>query len=409
MTNTLLKTYAELLINNGLNIKEGQKLRLIFPTDAIELAREIVIAAYKAGAVDVKTVLNDDVMADSRILYGNEQAISTFGSYDVEYAKMLVAEGYHNLVISSYSAPNEEIDVDKLTKYQLVRAKAMIEVSRLYSANAVKWCIAPYISKDWATLMYPELEIDKAEEKLLQDLMKITRVSDENPLESWNKHNSELKYRLKVLNEYKFDKVLFNDGETSLEVGLAKEAIWCGGNETYKDGDEFMPNIPTEEVFTMPHKDRINGHAKIRKPFVLHGKEITGLELDFVDGKVVKFKADNYEDLLKGMLDTDEGASRLGEVALVDKTSPINAFPKAFFNTLIDENAASHIALGNAYPDTTKASLDDKDEVGCNESAIHEDIMIGSENMTVIGVTSNGDEVYIMRNGSFTDEFRLNK
>lgn len=407
MKEKMIKKYAEFLVKVGLNLQKGEKLKLTFSIDAINLAREIVEQAYSVGVVDVKTILSDDEINNKRFIYGSDEACSNFGDYDVDYADRLITEGYHNLYITSYSNPNKDVDVEKLTKYSVTRAKAMKEVSKRVSANEIKWCIAPYVSKDWAKLMYPELQICEAEDKLLKNLFEITRMSYENPIQEWKNHIKELKYRLDLLNNYNFESLHFFDDETNVVIYLADGARWCGGSEFYKDGNEFIANIPTEEVFTMPHKNKVNGHVKIRKPFVWLGKEINGIELDFVDGKVVNFKTDDHQELFRDMLNFDEGASRLGEVALVDKSSPINKFEKAFFNTLLDENAACHIALGAAYDDTTSSTLSDKNKIGWNESSIHEDIMLGSETLTVIGKTYDGIEVTIMKDGGFTDEFRL--
>lgn len=400
-----IQKYAKLLVEQAVNLKKGEKLRIGYPLQAIDLVREMVNHAYKIGALDVKCVLNDDKLGYSRLLYGSDEAIEYFGDYDVEHEKALVDNEYHRIALVSFSDPNPDVSIEKLSTFRKIRDKKLEYVHTKVMSNDVKWVVAPCVTDDWAKIMYPDISIEEAREKLFDDLMKIMRIDNSDVLAAWKEHEEELKYRITKLNGYKFDKLLFSDGGTELEIGLALDAIWTGGNSVYKDGNEFMANVPTEEVFTMPHKMRVNGHAVIRKPFILYDKVVTGLELDFKDGAIVNFTVDNNKDLVEKFLNTDEGSKRLGEVALVDKSSPINSFDRPFFDTLIDENAASHIAIGAAYDENTTSKLS-KDEIGWNESMVHEDIMIGSDNMSVIGVTCEGKEVHIMKDGSFTDEFR---
>ncbi len=401
-----VKKYAQLLIERAINIKKGEKLKISAPHEALDMVREMVNHAYICGAVDVKCIFLDSELADARFLYGNEEALTFIGDYDARYEEELVDNQYHRISLVAFSEPNKNVSTEKVSNFIKIKNKAYKSIHEKIMRDEVKWVVAPYVTKDWATKMYPDNNIEEAKEMLFNDFMKIMRIDNENVLEAWKKHDDQLKYRLKKLNEYKFDKICFSDGETELEIGLALDARWAGGNSTYKDGNEFIPNVPTEEVFTMPHKMRVNGHAKIRKPFVLYDKVVTGLELDFKDGEIISFKSDCHEDLIKKFLETDEGSKRLGEVALVDKTSPINQFDKPFFETLIDENAACHIAIGAAYDENTTSKLP-KEEIGWNESMVHEDIMIGSDNMKVIGITADGNKVSIMENGSFVDEFTI--
>lgn len=405
MEQNKIKQYARLLIEKAINLKKGEKLRIRFPLEAIDLVREMANHAYRIGALDVKCILADNKLVNARLLYGTDEAIEFYGDYDVEHENAMVDNEYHRIALVSFTIPNPDICVEKLNIYQTNRNKKLEYVRKKGMANEVKWVVAPCVTDDWAKTMYPDIPLEEAREKLFEDLAKIMRIDGEDVLADWKEHEEQLKYRIERLNEYRFDKIIFSDGGTELEIGLAVDAVWAGGNNLYKDGNEFMPNIPTEEVFTMPHKMKVNGHAVIRKPFILYDKVVTGLELDFKDGEIVNFTVDNNKDLVEKFLQTDSGSRRLGEVALVDKSSPINSFDRPFFDTLIDENAASHIAIGAAYDENTTSKLS-KDEIGWNESMVHEDIMIGSDNMCVIGVTLDGKRVQIMKDGSFTDEFR---
>lgn len=401
MDKITLNKYADLLINFGLRIKEKEKLIINLDENGLELAREMTRVAYEAGAVDVKLNIIDVKQLRARYLYGSSEALVSYQDYEVEYRLAQMKDGYNTVRLCTYNAPDNNLDIDKVTRYDKVVSEAFKEVRGYAMRSDIKWTVAPVVSDDWAKLLYPEESLKKGRALVEKELEKILRLNSDSPINEWKLHNAKLGATRDKLNDLNLVKLHFIDKETDLIVHLADKPVWCGGEDVSSYGASFMANIPTEEIFTMPHKYKVDGYVKIQKPFLLYGKEVKELELTFVAGKVVDFKTDASRELIQRLLDTDSGSSRLGEIALVERTSPINEFSHVFYNTLIDENACSHMALGDSYADTSVSVLD-KDEAGSNSSSVHVDVMLGTDTMKVVGTNVNGHQIIIMENGLFT-------
>lgn len=401
MNNQLLNIYATVILEFGLKIKPGEKVLLLFDDNGIELSRILTAKAYQCGASDVRYIYRDSMMESSRYKYGSNEALETFPKFEADYQYDSMLACYHSINLVSFDGIEKGLDTNRIAKYRATRSKMMSEAMKLGMSNYVKWVIAPVASSRWARVVYPEVDIDTALELLWIDLFKICRVDAEEPIGNWEKHNQSLQHYKEQLNRLDLHELYFRDSNTDFTVELASGHIWCGGENLTQDGKRFLSNIPTEEVYTMPNKYKVNGHVKITRPFLLYGEMIHDLILYFQDGKVVRFESADNQGAISTFLNTDEGASRLGEIALVDKYSPINQFDYPFYQVLIDENACSHLALGNAYDENIKTDAPTKESVGFNQSSVHLDLMIGSNEMSVDGKGKNGKTIPIMRKGTW--------
>lgn len=401
-----LNKYARLAIEVGVNLQKGQLLMINAPVDCKEFTRMLVENAYKVGASNVIVRWNDDISGKYFYDYASLDQIKEIPDYMVEMMKYVVE---HNAAVVSISAPTPGLlkDVDPVKLQE--RSKASHEKLSFYQkhmmANGSQWVVVAYPTEAWANKVFKD---DKnAFEKLLDAILSASRVTDDNdPVAEWKKHMDNLAKHNKMLNDYDFASLHFkNSLGTDLTVELVDGHVWAGGGENTKGGIYFCPNIPTEETFSMPHKFGVNGKVHSTKPLNYQGKLIEDFWLEFKDGKVVNYDAKVEKDTLKGLLELDEGSSRLGEVALISHDSPISNTNILFLNTLFDENASCHLALGNAYPMNIKngvgMSEDKLEEKGYNKSMAHVDFMFGSEDMEIVGTTKNGKKVQVFKDGNF--------
>ena len=298
------------------------------------------------------------------------------------------------------------MDAAKLNRVSLAR-RTFLKPWQEYTMNdRVQWCVAAVPAPSWAAKVFPELPVEEAVEKLWQVIFDVCRVSTGDPVTAWQEHVAKTKARRDQLNAWNLDHVhIVSSNGTDLTVGLADDATWEGASSKTDGGIEFIANVPTEEVFCAPHRERVNGTVYGTKPYVYNGQLIEGWHVTFKDGKVVEHGAEKNASLLAELLSTDENSNRIGEVAFVPASSPINRSGVLFFNTLFDENAACHIAFGAGYPTNikggsamTRAQLMEK---GLNDSAIHEDVMIGAPDTHITGTTKDGQEVTIFVNGEW--------
>jgi aminopeptidase len=403
MKNETLETYAEVILTFGLKLMPGEKVLLLFDEYGIELARIIAAKAYQYGAIDVRHIYNDSKLEAVRYQYGSEEALNSFPKFEADYQRDSMLEGYHSINLLSFKGRAKGIDPAKVAQYQTARSKVMSEAKKLGMSNHVKWVLAPVASVEWAEMVYPDQHPEKAVLQLWSDLLEVSRIKGEDPLSEWEKHNANLKKYTERLNALSLKELHFVDKYTDLTVGLADGHIWCGGENVTKDGLRFLSNIPTEEVYTMPNKYKVNGHVKITRPFMLFGELINDLVLFFEEGKVVKFETSGNRAVINSFIQTDEGSCYLGEIALVDKFSPINQIDHPFYQVLIDENACSHLALGNAYDENIQSNYQAKESVGFNQSSVHLDFMIGSDCMSVTGTLHSGEIVPIMKEGTWVE------
>lgn len=398
--------YAELLLKKGLNIKSGECFTLSVQEETLPLARVIARQAYKMGVKDIIFLFSDDDMTLSRYLYANDAAFEEFPKFKADYAEAYLKAGYHRLALR---AANPEllknVDPKRLDTWEAVSAKANKHLRKYTMNNMVKWVVASAASPVWAKSVFPDLPVEKAVEKLWENIFAATRVNLDDPIAAWTEHDKKLKKYSAFLNNAQFTKLLYKGPGTDLEVGLVENHIWQGGSGKSKDGTTFFANIPTEEIFTMPHADKVNGIVKATKPLIELGNTIENFSFTLKDGKIVDYTAEKGKDVLKTLLSIDEGALHFGEVALVPHDSPISNTNILFKNTLFDENASCHFAFGGAYADTIEngenLSTADKKKAGMNESMTHVDFMVGGPELSVIGVDKNGKEVEILKNGNW--------
>lgn len=405
--NELLKKYADIAINIGVNIQKDQILYINAPIESNEFVRALSKSAYDAGARDVMVNWNDDELALIRFLNAPDKAFKEFPQWKADGLAELAKDNAAFISITG-NDPDifKDVDPEKMATDTKTKLKALQEYRKYTMASKVAWCVIAAPSKAWAKKVIGIDDSEKAIEKLWDKIFKIVRVDREDPVEAWKEHTTNLENRVKYLNKENFKKLHFKSSITDLEVELPKGHIWAGGGEENDKDTYFVANIPTEEVFTMPHRTGVNGVVKNTKPFNYNGNLIDDFTLTFENGKVVDFKAEKGYDVLKKMLETDEGALHLGEVALVPHDSPISNLDTIFYNTLFDENASCHLALGKAYPTCIENGSDmeteELTEKGANDSLIHEDFMIGSADMNIIAEKQNGEKVQIFKDGNWS-------
>lgn len=402
-----ISKYVELVIKKGINIQKGQILVINAPVETYEFTRELTQKAYECGASEVVIHWVDEVCGKYRYLYGADEIFDVFPEWQKESMEYYRKKGA--AFLSVYSADPDvlkEVDKNRVARAQRSKSLALKEYYENMMGNSNQWCVVSIPIKAWATRVFPELKEEFAMTKMWELILNIVRADKENAILEWEKHLDMLKGRMEYLNNKKFVKLIYkNSLGTDLEIGLPEGHRWISGGEKSKSGVEFVANIPTEEIFTMPHREKVNGTLVSSKPFIYGGSTISNFTLKFVDGKVVEHSAKVGEEILGKLLDMDENSRYLGEVALVEYNSPISKSGKIFYNNLYDENASCHLALGGAYPvcleNSEGLSEEELKARGMNNSIIHEDFMIGTEDMEIIGVDSEGNETVIMREGNF--------
>lgn len=408
MNDKLLKQYGEMAVKAGVNIQPGQTLIINAPITAADLVHHCATAAYDAGAREVVVHWSDEGLSRIKMDRTAQEVLCDVKPWIQDsYLQYIQSEGSAAILSITGSDPEiyKGLDNKKINAASVARMNALAEYRDYTMASRIQWCVIAVPSKGWAKKVFPDMAEDDAVEKLWQTIFKVSRVEGD-AVENWKKYAEERAARRDRINEMKLTEVHFESSNgTDLRVGLADDRIWGGVSEYSEAGVEFIPNMPTEELFTAPHKDKVNGVVYGTKPYVYNGSLIEDFVLAFKDGKVVDFDAKAGKDLLESLLKTDEGACRIGEVALVPASSPINKENILFYNTLFDENAACHIALGEGYPGTVeggeKMTAEELLEKGVNQSVVHEDVMIGSADMKVTGTCENGETVTLFENGEW--------
>lgn len=400
------KKYAELILKKGLNIKAGECFTLLVQEETLPLAREIVKQAYQLGVKDIIYLFSDDDMTLSRYLYAKDAAFEEHPKFKVDYAEKYLKAGYHRLaLITANPELLKQVNPKRLDKWQVVTSKANKKIRKYTMENIVKWTVVAAASPAWAQSVFPNLDENKAVEKLWENIFAACRLNADDPISAWKEHDKNLKKYSKFLNKAQFKKLIYKAPGTDLEVGLVENHIWQGGSGKSKDGVSFFANIPTEEIFSMPHANKVNGTIKATKPLVALGNTIEDFSFTLKDGKIVDYDAKKGKDILKTLLSTDEGALHFGEVAIVPDDSPISNTGILFKNTLFDENASCHFAFGAAYADTVvdgdKLTSSQKKKIGMNESMTHVDFMVGGPELSIVGVDANGKEVQLLKNGNW--------
>lgn len=404
-----LKQYAELLVRVGMNVQPQQPVFIRSSVEALELTHLIVEEAYKAGAEDVRVSYTDPKL--KRLKYENESVEhfekQELKQYDIEERLDYVNRGAANLaLIAEDPELLNGIDAQKLKAYQTVYSKGFKPYMEASQKNQFPWVVAAFPTRDWARRVYPELDVESAYIKFIDEVFDIVRVDGQNPIENWEKHIKDLSVHAKRLQEKNYQTLHYISEGTDLIVGLPKGHIWEDATSYVNgDGQPFIANIPTEEVFTAPDRNNVNGYVTNKLPLNLNGNIIDGFTLTFKDGVIIDVKAEKGEKLLKDLIATDEGACRLGEVALVPDDSPISNRRTIFYNTLFDENASCHLAIGSAYSFNikggTEMTTEEKIANGLNDSNIHEDFMIGSPDLTIYGILQDETKELVFKNGNW--------
>ncbi|HDJ5566476.1 TPA: aminopeptidase [Staphylococcus aureus] len=408
-----LQQYAELLVKVGMNVQPKQPVFIRSSVETLELTHLIVEEAYHCGASDVRVVYSDPTL--KRLKFENE-SVENFSnheikSYDVEARMDYVKRGAANLALISEDPDlMDGIDSQKLQAFQQQNARAFKGYMESVQKNQFPWVVAAFPSKAWAKRVYPELSVEEAYIKFIDEVFDIVRIDGNDPVENWRQHIANLSVYAQKLQQKNYHALHYVSEGTDLTVGLAKNHIWEDAT-SYVNGKEqaFIANIPTEEVFTAPDRNRVDGYVTNKLPLSYNGTIIDQFKLMFKDGEIIDFSAEKGEAVLKDLINTDEGSRRLGEVALVPDDSPISNRNTIFYNTLFDENAACHLAIGSAYAFNieggTEMTVEEKIASGLNDSNVHVDFMIGSSDLTIYGIFEDGSKELVFENGNWASTF----
>ncbi|MDD9270665.1 aminopeptidase [Paenibacillus sp. GCM10023248] len=401
-----LDKYAELAIRVGLNVQKDQTVVIMTPIACADFVRKLAKKAYEAGAKDVVVDWDDDEVKALRLKHAPE---STLREYPMWRAKGLEEMAKNDAAFLQIYAPNsdllKDVDPERVAVSSKTAATAREGFLNYMRNNQVSWLMVSYPTAEWSAKVFPNLSEEERVRKLWEQIFKLTRVDNDDPVAAWNRHVATLTGKMNMLNDKRYKQLHFKSEGTDLYIELAPKHLWvAAGSETEK-GTFFIPNIPTEEVFTMPAKTGTNGTVRSTLPLSYQGSLIDGFTLTFENGKVVNATAEVGQEVLNKMLDMDEGARYLGEVALVPYDSPISKSGLIYYNTLFDENASCHIALGNSYPFTIEGGTGMKPEElaqnGFNKSLIHVDFMIGSADMDIDGLLEDGTREPLFRKGNW--------
>ena len=400
-----LENFSELVIKIGVNLQKGQGLEIFCPVEKSYVAQALALSAYKAGASIVR--MRWQCQEIDKINYENAttEALTDIPKWFVDQRNDIVERGFCYVAISA-DDPSifKNVPAEKMGAISKARSKALKKYSDAVMSNAVRWCVVSVPTLEWAKQVFPNAK--NPEEELSLAIEKTMRLDTDNPLKAWEKHIETLNYRANFLNQMNFEYVRFkNSIGTDLTVGLAKNHVWTSAQEKAKDGVTFMANMPTEEIFTAPHRLKVNGTLKSALPLCENGQIIDDFSITFKDGKIVSYSAEKGYDTLKSLIDIDDGMKYLGEIALIGKNSPIALSNVLFFNTLFDENASCHLAIGKGYPTTVKDgdTLSEQEllDLGVNDSTEHVDFMIGTPDLSVTGIKYDGTEIQLFTDGEW--------
>ncbi|MHC5249528.1 aminopeptidase [Enterococcus sp. LJL90] len=404
---TELKKYAQLITEVGVNVEKGHTIVVQASVDQAPLVRLITEHAYKLGAAEVIVQWNDDFIQKEFLANADSDRLENIPQYVVDRSDDWVAKGASRISIVSANPDSlAGVDADRVATYQAAAGKAMANLRKATQANKVSWTVVAAAGKEWAAKVFPDLNSSKEQvEALWSEIFKTTRIDQADPVQAWKDHDAKLASKAAELNKEQFTALHYTAPGTDLIVGLPKNHLWEGAGSFNARGEKFMANMPTEEVFTAPDANRVDGVVSSTKPLSYAGTTLLGMKFTFKDGKVVDFSAEQGQEVLAKLLAIDEGAKHLGEVALVPDPSPISQSGITFYNTLFDENASNHLALGSAYAFSIEGGTEMSEEeliaAGLNRSHTHVDFMIGSSQMNIDGIKADGTRVPVFRNGDW--------
>ena len=401
-----LEMLAAVAVRVGLGLREGQELVMTASLDALPLARRITEQAYRAGASLVTTLYSDDEATLMRYHFAPDQSFDQAAKWLYDGMGAAFEGGAARLAIAGGNpALLSDEDAAKVGRANRAVSQAYRPALELITRHAINWTIVASATPAWAAVMFPKDAPDVALAKLWDAIFETTRINGDDPVAAWKAHDAGLQKRAARLNEKRYAALQYRGPGTDFRLGLADDHLWLGGGTTAGNGLYCIPNMPTEEVFTTPHKDRADGLVTATKPLSHQGTMIEGIQVRFEKGRIVEVRASRGQEVLQRLIETDDGARRLGEVALVPHSSPIAASGMLFLNTLFDENAASHIALGQAYSsclrDGEKLTPEQLAARGANDSLIHVDWMIGSDKLDIDGISAADVAEPLMRQGEW--------
>ena len=404
--NENLEKYAELIVAIGVNVQKSHTVILQIDVQQIELARLITKKAYELGAAEVIVKWNDSFIQKEFLLHAEQERLENIPQYRIDESDDWIEKGASRIsVVSSDPGALAGVDSTRIAAYLKAAGKALANLRKATQANKVSWTVVAAAGQEWANKVFPDLAPEAALDALWEQIFKTTRIYTEDPVAAWKEHTDTLQGKAEELNKEQFVALHYTAPGTDLMVGLPKNHVWEGVGSLNARGEKFNANMPTEEVFSAPDANRVDGYVSSTKPLSYAGSIISGMKFTFKDGKVVDFSAEEGQEVLATLLDTDEGARRLGEVALVPDPSPISQSGITFFNTLFDENASNHLAFGSAYAFNLQGGTEMTEEelvaAGLNRSHTHVDFMIGSAEMDIDGIRADGTKVPVFRNGDW--------
>ena len=405
MDDKKLENFAKLVLKFGVNLKKGQGLEIACPVEKSETAEVFTEVAYKMGASTVRVRWENEKIDRLNLLYSEESELTYVPKWFIDSKNELAEKNFCYVAIAAedpsafYGVPEKRI-----AAYSSARRKALKRFSEKVMSNKIRWCVISVPTVNWAKKVFPN---SKDPVKDLENaIIKTMRLDKENPEKEWENHIGKLTERADFLNSQDFSYLHFENAKgTDLKVGLCDNHVWLSAKEKAVDGVEFIANMPTEEVFTAPHRLKVDGKVYSALPLSYNGQIIDDFSIEFKNGKIVDFTAKKGYDALKNLIGTDKGTYMLGEVALIGKNSPIAKSGILFFNTLFDENASCHIAIGKGYPTTVKNGdklpLKELKKLGLNDSVEHVDFMIGTPDLKVTGYKKDGTAVKIFNDGNW--------
>lgn len=402
-----LAKYAKLLVSTGINVQPGHTVQLTIGVEQAELARLIVKEAYAYGAKEVLVNWLDDVIARERLVNVDVELLEQVHPQRITEMNYLLERKANRLVVlSDDPGAYDGVDPEKLSRNARALSQALQPMRQATQANKVSWTLGAASGLEWAKKVFPNAASDEEAVDLLWDqIFKTCRIYEEDPIKAWEEHEARLVAKAKVLNDEQFVKLHYTAPGTDLVLGMPKNHLWEAAGSVNAQGEHFIANMPTEEVFTAPDYRVADGYVTSTKPLSYNGNIIEGIKVTFKDGEIVDVTAEKGDEVMKKLVFDNAGARGLGEVALVPDKSPISQSGVTFFNTLFDENASNHLAIGQAYAFSieggTEMSQEELKEAGLNRSDVHVDFMIGSNKMNIDGIREDGTRVPIFRDGEW--------
>jgi len=407
--NKLLGKYTDVILQVGINLQKGQRLAILSDIQDVEIVRMVAIRAYHLGASYVDIEWTDEKLLRARFDHADPKTLDIVPDWGVRRTEEYGERGDAYFQVFSRD-PNllNGVDPELFSLYRKSYLKKYEPTFKYIDNNNINWNVISAATPSWAKKMFPDLPVKQAQEKLWEAIFKVCRIDLDDPVQAWKEHIENLHKRCQFMGQKKYASLHYRAPGTDLIVGFPENNLWHGGSIMSTTGIEFVPNMPTEEIFTMPHRDKVNGVVSSSRPLVIMGTLMDGFTLTFENGRVTNATAKTGEEHLIKLLDTDEFARQLGEVALVPYSSPVSQQNLLFYNLLFDENAGSHLALGSAYRFTMEGGADmTKEEFmanGGNDSITHADFMIGSPQMDIDGITEGGIREPVMRQGEWAFE-----